>query len=188
MAWFSDLGNATGDQRVDVAKAERSEPFPPSRLIVHATRPPTVPPRPALWRAAIALWRSRPVLGVGPDNFRRRYEAILSPAPDGKPYTDTRIHANNLYFETLADLGVAGMLALAWMAMALGRLLVAHRAAGGLLGLATGVAAGAFFVHGALDYFLEFTPLFGLFWILLGLAAASALGAPATPAHRDSLP
>jgi hypothetical protein len=31
------------------------------------------------------------------------------------------------------------------------------------------VAAGSFFVHGLLDYFLIFTPTYGLFWLLVGL-------------------
>jgi hypothetical protein len=32
----------------------------------------------------------------------------------------------------------------------------------------------AFLLHGAVDYFLKFTPTFLLFWISLGVACASA--------------
>jgi hypothetical protein len=49
---------------------------------------------------------------------------------------------------------------------------VAHAAARRLPWLACGIAAGLFFVHGVLDYFLEFTPLYGLFWLTLGLTAS----------------
>jgi O-antigen ligase len=132
------------------------------------------------------LWRERPLLGVGPDNFRRRYEDVIGLAPNGRPYSDTRIHANNLYLETLADLGLAGIAALAWLAMGLLRALRDSAAAGRLASLGSGVAAAAFFVHGGIDYFLEFTPLFGLFWLLLGLTSASSLHGLTREARRDN--
>ncbi|MBV9945344.1 MAG: O-antigen ligase family protein, partial [Myxococcales bacterium] len=140
---------------------------------------PAPPPRPLLWRAAVHLWRERPLLGIGADNFRRRYGAVLSPAPSGQPYTDTRLHANSLYFETLADLGIAGVAALGAILVALVRRVGAHHAARDLLGFGCGLAALVFFVHGLLDYFFEFTPLFGLFWVLLGLTAGVPAPAPA---------
>jgi hypothetical protein len=174
VTWFSDRGNAMPDQPVTVLPALPGTPPVPANDLEPPKGAPPPPARSALWRAAVVLWRERPLLGIGPDNFRRRYEGVLSPAPTGQPYTDTRLHANNLYFETLADLGLAGIVALGWIAVALARLLRTHFESGRLLGLALGVAAAAFFVHGALDYFLEFTPLLGLFWVLLGLTAASA--------------
>jgi hypothetical protein len=172
VTWFSDRGNAMPAQRVEVGPpaegtAHRVYPFVP-----RATVPPPPPPRSALWRAAVVLWREHPLLGIGPDNFRRSYQAVLSPAPTGQPYEDTRLHANSLYFETLADMGLAGIAALAWIGVALARTVRRHASAADLAGIACGVAAATFFVHGALDYFLEFTPLFGLFWVLLGLSAA----------------
>jgi O-antigen ligase len=140
--------------------------------------PPVAAPRLALWRSALVLWRSRPLLGIGPDNFRRRYVEVIGPAADGRAYTDTRIHANDLYLETLADLGLVGVAVLAWLALALLRGLRRLSTSGRVVGLGCGLAAGAFFVHGAVDYFLEFTPLFGLFWMLLGLTAAYAENLP----------
>jgi O-antigen ligase len=105
---------------------------------------------------------------------------VLSPAPTGLPYADTRIHANSLYLETLADLGIAGILSLALIAWSWLRVVRRHYAAGRLAGLGSGVAVGAFFVHGAFDYFFEFTPLFGLFWVLLGLTAACEPESPSS--------
>ena len=101
---------------------------------------------------------------------------MLSPtgAREGQAYTDARIHANSLYFETLADLGAFGALALLGLAVSLA---LATRDAirkKDALYLGLSFAAGLFFVHGASDYFLEFTPTFGLCWMLLGLVAARA--------------
>jgi hypothetical protein len=172
VSWFSASGNPTADVQVDVRPG--TQPSTASASPRTAFEPTALPPpRPALWRAARVLWRERPLFGVGPDNFRRRYEAVLSPAPNGQPYRDTRIHANNWYFETLADLGLAGIAALVWMAVVLLRAVRRHFVAGHVGAIGVSLAAALFFVHGALDYFLEFTPLYGLFWVLLGLTAAS---------------
>ena len=172
IAWFSDRGNAMPEQRVDVIRAADGDGSAAPSDLVTPVEFPRPPSRLACWRASVVLWRERPLLGIGPDNFRRRYQAVLSPAPNGQPYADTRIHANSLYFETLADLGLAGVAVLLGIVLALVRLLRRHWRAANLAGIACGVAAGTFFVHGVFDYFFEFTPLFGLFWILMGLAAA----------------
>ncbi len=169
IAWFSEKGNTTADQNVEVERPEKDKdrPRPLSHPAVIFAPPP--PSRGALWRAAIALWREHPAIGLGPDNFRRHYQRILVPAPGGIPYTDTRIHANSLYFETLANLGLVGFVVLGWIAFALARVILQRRTEGAFVPLACGAACGAFFVHGALDYFFEFTPLLGVFWLLLGL-------------------
>jgi hypothetical protein len=177
VTWFSDRGIATGDQSIEVQGAGSAPP----PMLVRTKSPPALP-RSSLWRVAVALWRQRPLLGVGPDNFRRRYQALLPPSPNGAPYDDTRIHANSLYFETLADLGLAGLAALAVIAVALFRSLRRHWEAGCVAGLGVAVAALTFFVHGLLDYFFEFTPLVGLFWVTLGLTAAFEREPPGSPA------
>jgi hypothetical protein len=188
VTWFSDRGNPTPTQPVVVEAEVDEAPSPQVSAASARPLPPRAPafaPRPALWRSALVLWRGRPLLGIGPDNFRRRYEQVIGLDANGQPYTDTRIHANNFYLETLADLGLVGLAALGWLTFALLRALRLLSASGRLAGLACGLAAGAFFVHGAVDYFLEFTPLFGLFWMLLGLTAAHAEGlSPGGP--RDS--
>jgi hypothetical protein len=179
VTWFSEHGNRMPEANVVVEGA--------SKVITESPRIPPQPPPPprlALWKAATVLWQEHPILGVGPDNFRRSYEAVLSPAPNGQPYTDTRLHANSLYFETLADLGLFGVFALGAMAVALWRAVREGVAAGHADRVGCGIAAVAFFFHGVLDYFLEFTPLFGLFWVLLGLTVASEKTSP-TPAHAS---
>lgn len=182
VAWFSERGNPAAEQVVDVQGAGAE---PPREMPLPVASAPPIS-RASLWRAAVTLWRQRPLLGVGPDNFRRRYEALLPPPPPGAAYTDTRIHANSLYFETLADLGLVGLAALAGLAVALLRSLRRHWASGCVVGFGSAVAAVAFFVHGLLDYFFEFTPLYGLFWVTLGLTAAFEQGSAASRAPPGS--
>jgi O-antigen ligase len=143
------------------------------------------PTRPQLWAAALRLGLQHPVWGVGPDNFRHLYPRGLRPvrADPATPF-DQRLHANSLYFETLADLGLAGLgalgLLIAAVAGAARRCFRAPRTPGASddpLFAACAVAVGGFFVHGLLDWFLEFTPTYGLYAILLGLLAAGATGA-----------
>jgi hypothetical protein len=182
VTWFSAHGNGTAEELVAVGGAVVADDVTPWTDGARRPGEPPPPARSALWRAAITLWRESPLLGVGPDNFRRRYERVLSPAANGSPYTDTRIHANSLYFETLADVGLVGVLALALLSLAWLRALRAHASMKRVAGLGFSVAAGVFFVHGVSDYFLEFTPTYGLFWMLLGLTAAS--GKTAAPGEN----
>ena len=118
-------------------------------------------------------WRDHPLLGLGPDNFRRGYNRYL-----GLPDPDERLHANNLYFETLASLGHRGrcgagaghrrLRARRPRRAAAARHVVDRRPAA-LTGVAAGLAA--YLVHGFFDYFLEFTPTYALLWFLGGLLA-----------------
>jgi hypothetical protein len=135
----------------------------------------TVVSRRELWEAAVRMFAERPLLGVGPDNFRHLYGAYL-----GRSVWDERIHSNNLYLELLADLGVMGFLAFgAVLSVAISALMRSLHAptpgAAALRVLVVGLAASllAFLLHGFLDYFLEFTSIYVLFWMLIGLLVAA---------------
>jgi hypothetical protein len=132
---------------------------------------PWVVGRLELWAAALRLIETRPLLGVGPDNFRHLYGAQL-----GLDTWDERVQANNLYLELLADIGVLGLAAFGWvvgpvLAQAFRTLRTPMRGLPAteywLLGCTLGVLA--FLVHGLLDSFLAFTPTALLFWMLLGM-------------------
>jgi hypothetical protein len=186
VTWFSERGNATADQEVEVvpgpkkpAGSSDDDDMLASTLEDWVT--PITPSRPELWRAAIRLWLRSPLLGVGPDNFPRLYPEVIAPSREGRRFEDDRMHANNFYLETLADLGLLGVAALCLLAAALVVRARAHAAAGRLLPLAAAVAVGTFFVHGLLDYFLEFTPSYGLFWLLVALAQGETSGTPVLP-------
>src|SRR5206468_849279 len=96
-------------------------------------------------------------------------------------------HANNLYLETLAGLGLAGIGALLLLAAGVAgaaRTAIRHHGATSVAGLFAGGAAtglAAYPVHGFFDYFLEFPPRYGLVWLLAvflptWMSAADRLG------------
>jgi hypothetical protein len=167
--WFGERGNPGVRGTIEVVGSDaaaataggagRGLRFAPSDMI----------PRAALWRAALAAWREHPLLGLGADNFRHLYGRYL-----GLPNPDVRLHANNLYLETLADEGTLGLMALVFLVGALGS--AARRAAAPpptrLLALGLSVGLGAYLVHGIFDTFLEFTPTFALPWLLAGMLVA----------------
>jgi O-Antigen ligase len=175
--WFGQQGDAGFDAAVLVGDHAAADTTP----VVAITAPPPMQapleraPRRMLWRAALMAWREHPLLGLGPDNFRRAYNRYL-----GLSRPDERLHANNLYFETLAGLGLAGIGALVLLVVGFAgaaRTAIRHHGAASVAGLiATGAAIGlsAYLVHGFFDYFLEFTPTYGLLWLLAGIVAGLA--------------
>ncbi|MFN8472670.1 MAG: O-antigen ligase family protein [Anaerolineae bacterium] len=152
------------------------------------------PGRRTLWAVALSMVRDRPLLGVGPDNFRFAYGRYT-----GQTVWDTGLHTNNMYIEMFADTGVfGGLLFLAlnivalWIAIrgmqAVGRAAAANREIEGYrpgrdlradaaFAVAAAAAAGliAWAIHGFVDYFYEFLPLVLIYWIILGLAASGAV-------------
>lgn len=172
IAWFGAYGTRTGETRIEVEPAAGAAPVPARRWVTPLPEIPS-PDRIQLWRAALQLWSQRPLLGIGPDNFRHRYGDEL-----GLTRHDDRIHANSWYLETLSTLGIAGVLAsLALIAALLEpakRLWRTATTPQGVLGFGLVLSLGAFFVHGLVDYFLPFTPTCGLFWLLAGATAGLA--------------
>jgi hypothetical protein len=173
--WFHDRGHPDAETMVRVVQGESTSPAPPVELQPRSDLETGLAPVPRaqLWSAAISMLRQHPMLGVGPDNFRHLYGHYL-----GLSDWDDRVHANNLYLEVLADVGVLGALAFAG--------LVALPVIGLLRGLRTRTApaqavllAGlcasllAYFLHSGLDAFLDFTSVYLLFWVIVGLSVAA---------------
>jgi hypothetical protein len=177
--WFHERGVPQAETVV------RIEPGAPAPTAAQPAGPdteprggkPAVPPtvtRRDLWRAALRMWTERPLLGVGPDNFRHLYSQYL-----GLAVWDDRVHANNLYLELLADVGLPGTLLFGWLLLAalsqLAWTLRRPRTDGPALWVVgLGASLLAFLVHGLLDYFLEFVSTYLLFWIILGLIVVTA--------------
>ncbi len=185
VAWFSTRGVPLGHTAVTVMAGETpATPGPPATPVpvallgqAQATNPV---PRSMLWRAAFQMWQQYPLLGVGPDNFRFRWGDELGLIGWRDSASGSVLHSNNLYVEILATLGLAGLLVFLWLLGALtisgwkvwrrllpdpGSRLV------WLLGLFAAVVV--FLVHGLFDYFLEFTPTYLLWWIILALLVAT---------------
>lgn len=179
-SWFSERGSPGLREEVVVssgapgqlaaARTRAPAPGPGVGLVLRAPPGGDRLPRGELWRGAVAAWRAHPWFGIGPDNFRHLSRQFLHRAD-----TDERMHANSLYFETLADLGIVGLLAFLAVIAALAA--AARRAAAApatrLLALGVTAALAAYLVHGVVDHFLEFTPTYALFWLLAGMLVAT---------------
>ena len=127
---------------------------------------PPIPGRRTLWQAAYQLWRGRPLMGIGLDNYRLRYGEVL-----GYQSWNRTIHTNNWYIETMVSLGLLGAVPFfAWLGLLVWGIVRGVGRAGAQLWPAA-VAAGllAYLVHGLLDYFLLFNATGLLFWLLAGL-------------------
>jgi O-antigen ligase len=174
VTWFSWTGTPAGRTYLTV----EGPPAAGDTLLSSFTAPPSslvAPPPGRLmqWRMAVRMAGNRPLLGVGPDNFRWVYGDFA-----GLATWDTGGHANSLYFEWLADTGFIGLGLFLWLSWAV------MRAA--FVSLGVGASAwrvavlgslAAWFLHGFVDYFYEPLPTNVAFWLVAGLAVtASACG------------
>jgi hypothetical protein len=179
--WFSDEpGAEVAVSRATVegaALAGAMQPFP-------RPRPAWRPRRLVLWRAAAGMFAAHPLLGIGPDNFRLAYASYA-----GLDTSDTRTHSNNMYLEMLAGGGLVTACAFAWCLWAAARTcaagVVRSAATSGSIAVGITAAAIAMALHGLVDSFLAFAPIYVLFSLTLGLAAACACGVETcADAHR----
>jgi hypothetical protein len=176
-AWFSTEGVPFASTNVRVEGALSGSVVTKMARLPRASLRPA---RPELWKAAIAITAERPVLGVGPDNFRHVYGRYV-----GRERWDARVHANNMYLEVLAGGGIAAFGAFIWLVTAAGialfrrcRTVPVSR----LMPAVAGLTAWLMFAgHGLVDSFLGFTSTYVLFAVTAGVAFSRALGA--TDAH-----
>jgi hypothetical protein len=168
VTWFGVRGNQVAEVKVNVTSAQpvvKAMPLPTQPQLGSTSSPP----RGELWRAGVKMWLAYPLLGVGPDNFRQVYGTYL-----GRTEFDRRITANSWYVEVLATTGVIGLIA--GMLIVSAVVVLMRRQWRGLtlrsaraLALGLSVAVLTFFIHGLVDYFMEFTPTYSLFWLIAGL-------------------
>lgn len=128
------------------------------------------PSRSQLWPAALRAWKLNPVLGVGADQFRKRYSETMPGLPK-----DERVASHNIFLEALANTGIVGLAVMffllgsaAWRSLQL----VRERSISGgarLMSLALIAALTAYVIHGLLDYFLWQTGVAFVFFAELGL-------------------
>ncbi len=139
-----------------------------------------------VWGAAWRMAGDHPVLGVGPDVFPVLFAAYASERFMllFGPFTVAN-GAHNLFFDTLADLGVVGLAALLWLLTAAARRLrrawrglEAEEADRRLLLGGTASSLVAYLVQASFN--TEEVALSLCFWTLLGLAAV--LSTPPSPA------
>lgn len=64
-----------------------------------------------IWRAALAAWRARPLLGWGPDTFGLASERFQTPGYWQSAWGEVTVHAHSIVLQTLATRGALGLLA-----------------------------------------------------------------------------
>jgi O-antigen ligase len=124
--------------------------------------------RAILWSAALDLWRSSPLVGIGAGNFEFDVGMVGHP--------EVRTHANSLYLQALSETGLVGFAATLFM---LWTVFSTFARAFSRRPLLIGVFAGnvALALHQVFDY-LWFFPKIGVFWaILLAIGVVEVLAA-----------
>ncbi len=134
--------------------------------LAEVAQPDHLGTRHVLWDAAIALWQTSPLVGIGAGNFEFDLGMV------GHPEVQT--HANSVYLQALSEMGVIGLAAtlfFIWQSIATFATTFSRRPL--VIGLfAAGVALA---LHQVFDY-LEFYPKVGVFWaILLGIAVVEVV-------------
>jgi O-antigen ligase len=130
----------------------------------------------AIWGGAFTVFARAPVVGAGFGNLRPLMGGLLG-LPEG-----WMGDAHNLYLELLAESGLAGFIAFAFLIVC--GLRAARRCMrqsrdefAWLIGVAVFIAVCGVLVHGAVDYLFHTTPqVAALFFLALGILAAQTQG------------
>lgn len=147
---------------------------PPSTFYDRNPAPMSVPRR-QLWRASTDAWKENPILGLGPDQFRKRYDEFIPGAQ-----FDPRLGAHNIFLDAMANTGTIGLLALIYLlgitVVQLFRLARRRSATWDtrLLSLGVLVAMISYVLHGMLEYPLWQTGVMLMWFILLGMVSLLA--------------
>ena len=136
--------------------------------VAEVSQPDHLGTRAILWAAAIELWRTSPLVGIGAGNFEFDLGMV------GHPEVQT--HANSLYLQALSETGLIGFAATLYM---LWTLFATFARSFSRRPLLIGIFAGniALALHQIFDY-VWFYPKVGVFWaILLAIGVVEVLAA-----------
>ena len=137
------------------------------------------------WRVALESFRDEPLLGLGAGNYGRHYDAE-------RRYAKPSRYTHDIWLSNLAQGGVVGiLLLLAFLAIALGRLLSVRRRGApdaALLAAATGLVTAYFCLHASFDWLEEFpalaVPAFAFPLVALVATTTGSSGARKREMHR----
>lgn len=126
--------------------------------------------RTAIWRAAIRALQSSPLHGTGAGTFSSDWLTYRRSVPSG----DVVVDAHNLYLQTLAELGVVGLILLAVPLLTI-MVVLMLRVRGPERALHAGLlaAATAWCIHGAIDWDWQMPAVSLWFFAVGGLALAA---------------
>jgi hypothetical protein len=127
----------------------------------------------AYWKVAARTFADHPLRGVGAGGFRVEWLRE-------RPFRESVRDAHSLYLETAAELGLAGLAALALL---FGGVAAAARRAGPALAAPT-AALGAWALHAGVDWDWEMPALTLVAVVLAGLVLATSPGPAAAPGGR----
>lgn len=142
----------------------------------------------AIWSGAFTVFARSPVLGAGFGNLRPLMGGLLG-LPEG-----WMGDAHNLYLELLAESGLAGLIAFAFLIVS--ALRAARRCMrqgrdefAWLIGIAAFAALCGVLVHGTVDYLFHTTPqVAALFFLVLGILRAQTPSFEAGPSQTWAKP
>jgi len=171
--WFSTEPDALWFMSHATVSGPAVGPGSPT-VVMPLPRTAARPGRLVLWRAAGRMLVERPIVGVGPDNFRLQYGPHA-----GLVNFDRRVHSNNMYVEMLVGGGLLAGLAFAWLCWRGAGLFAAAVRDGmepavALAAAGLAAAGAAVALHGLVDSFVGFTGTYVLFAVTLGLGVACA--------------
>src|ERR1700688_3415169 len=116
-----------------------------------------------LWHAAVTLWRSHPLTGVGAGNYETQLGSV--------GLIGVRTHANSWYLQSLAEGGIVMFAAVVATIYGLISTFIESRA---LLATAALAATAAICAHQFFDDLIFFPKVGTMWWLILGVAAAAA--------------
>jgi O-antigen ligase len=137
----------------------------------------------AIWDGAFTVFARSPILGTGFGNLRMLLGGLLN-LPEG--WTGD---AHNLYLELLAETGLVGFVAFAFLTItsmrtALRRYKDSQNEFGGIIFFAVFVAMIGVLVHGTVDYLFHTAPQVAvLFFLVLGILKAQTASQPEGMPH-----
>ena len=118
--------------------------------------------RSKLWTAAIALWKTSPLLGIGAGNYELELPSV--------GLEGVRTHANSLYVQALVEGGIPLLAAVVWTTIVSITTFAFSRVREPLV-LGAMAASAGFALHQIFDFLTFYPKVGGFWWILLGTAA-----------------
>ena len=130
----------------------------------------------ALWRAAIRMWRSHPIVGVCPDNFRMLYYENLDYVNEDLESHKGLLRAHDLFLDVMSETGLLGLGALlAFLAAVTAATRKMLRKAVNIETLSLAAAFGVFLIGNLFDviyyYYIFMIPVLALFAAIADKAA-----------------